>query len=132
MTFLELCQRTHAEAGLAGSGPTSPLGQSGMNAKVVNWVRDAWNDIQQMHNDWNFLWKSSNVTLLAGSRSYTPVAAGVADLNIIDRAVVSFGTAATEVELIPLPWDEFNASFRLQTVATGTAEYMSITASRKC
>ena len=39
MNFLELAKRTSKECGISGEGPSSVAGQSGMNAKVVNWVR---------------------------------------------------------------------------------------------
>lgn len=55
MTFLELCKRLRAEAGIAGSGPISVTGQTGEMLRVVDWVKDAYRDIQDRRPDWDFL-----------------------------------------------------------------------------
>ena len=48
---------------MSGTGPASVLGQVGENLRVVNWVRDAWLEIQRKHAasdairpHWKFLW----------------------------------------------------------------------------
>jgi len=40
MTYLQLVQALHREAGLAGSAPASVSGQAGMAAKLVGWIAD--------------------------------------------------------------------------------------------
>ena len=65
MTFLELCQRTAREGGVEGA-ISSVAAQTGMNRKIVDWVADAWTDLQVMR-DWSFMRSKMNV-LLAGER----------------------------------------------------------------
>ncbi len=81
MNFLALCQRAVTECGVASglavaSALPTVVGVTGSIARVVNWVGDAWNDIQIAHDDWDFL-RSSNVlgagasfATIAGQASY--------------------------------------------------------------
>jgi hypothetical protein len=60
MTFLELCKRVRADAGISGDMATV-LNQQGMMAKLVNWVRQADLDIQRMHTSWAFMWRTAKI-----------------------------------------------------------------------
>lgn len=55
MNYLGLCKRLRQEAGYSGSGPASVEGQAGEAQRIVDWVRDAWTDIQGMYDDWRFM-----------------------------------------------------------------------------
>lgn len=81
MTFLELCVRVRQESGISGEGPLSVVGQQGILAKVVEWVRQADNDIQSMHTDWSFLWRTADATLTTDVRLYDRIALGLADMQ---------------------------------------------------
>lgn len=70
MTFLQLCQRLRSEADIAGSGPISVTGQSGDYARIVNWISDAYQDIQDLRNDWWFLRDSFSFNCTIGTASY--------------------------------------------------------------
>ncbi len=50
-TYLKICQDVTRECGIAGGADTSPkptavIGQSGELNRVVNWVSDAYTEIQ--------------------------------------------------------------------------------------
>lgn len=81
MTFLELCKRLRSECSISGSGPTTVIGQTGEMERVVNWVNDAWMDIQAQHPDWEWLRKSFSFTTTDGKSTYTPTECGVTDLG---------------------------------------------------
>lgn len=66
MDYLEICQKTRQRAGMAGAGPSSVSGQSGEMARVVDWVRQAWLDMQATRTDWQPLWRELEVTVPAG------------------------------------------------------------------
>lgn len=55
MQFLDLVKRLRSEAGLAGSGPISVTGQTGELLRLVDWIKDAYRDIQDRRFDWEFL-----------------------------------------------------------------------------
>lgn len=67
MNFLSLVQRTATEAGVSGS-ITTAQNQSGEAQRVINWVQDAWNSIQTIHDDWAWM-RSSYIQGWAGDPS---------------------------------------------------------------
>lgn len=119
MNFLELCVRLHQEADTAGSGPTSVLGNTGELANEVNWVADAWTEIQgQLHWDWQ--WQEATVTVLTGtSKIATSIAA--------DRYVQDAGYIGTRF-VDYYPWHRFRMIFPEALIASrpaGAAEGVS-------
>lgn len=60
MNFLELVQRLRSETKASGTTVTSVVSQAGEYARLVNWINDAWLDIQSAHTDWG--WMRSDVT----------------------------------------------------------------------
>lgn len=77
MTFLELCQMTRQEMGISGSGPASVAGQVGIEKRIVDWVRDAWLEIQGMHRDWRFLAGEFEFPTITDTNTYTPASIGL-------------------------------------------------------
>lgn len=55
MNFLALVTRLVQESGASGSGPITTINQVGEYGRMVNWIQDAWLDIQSEHQDWEFL-----------------------------------------------------------------------------
>ncbi|WP_404466263.1 hypothetical protein LG331_08235 [Vreelandella aquamarina] len=70
MTFLELCQRLRQEVGAAGSGPAAVSGQNGEAQRLVNWIRQAWLEIQSQRADWAFAWATGEIEMEDGYREY--------------------------------------------------------------
>lgn len=85
MNFLELCQRVREEAGISGSGPTTVSGQQGQLLKIVQWVRSAWNDIQILRTDWNFLWRLLEYDTSPGEDAYTT---GSSDIGRVKKITI--------------------------------------------
>lgn len=109
MTFLQLCQRCAVECGASGTIATVS-GQQGSLARVVNWVGDAWNDIQIAHDDWDWMRASnilgSGVSFVPASGQYTtPLGTGAGTIGV---ATDSFGK-----------WDR--DTFRCYTTTVGTS-----------
>ena len=73
MTFLELCQRLRSEAGQAGSGPTTVVSQTYELLRTVNWIKTAYEDIQNLHAEWNFLRADLTFQTVASDNTY-PIA----------------------------------------------------------
>ncbi len=59
MTRLELVQALHQECGVSGLAITSTINQTGENLRLVNWLDRAWNEIQTMYSDWNWMLASN-------------------------------------------------------------------------
>lgn len=70
-TFLQLCQRTRQECGIAGDGPSAVTNQTGMYGKIVNWVVAAHEEIQLRHPNWRFDWAQYS-GVLAAQESHDP------------------------------------------------------------
>lgn len=69
MNFLQLVQKTWQESGLSGS--VADVGSaSGMQLHFVNWVRDAWIDIQRESDEWVFMKQSAIFATAAGQEEY--------------------------------------------------------------
>jgi hypothetical protein len=113
VNYLQLCQRTATECGVAsGSSITSALptviGATGSLARIVNWVATAWTELQMAHEDWiwmrssNILGKGVSFQTIAGQASY-PIGVGPGTVGI---AWADFGK-----------WDE--EAFRNQTTTEG-------------
>ena len=77
MNFLELCQTLRREAGVSGTGPASVTGQSGEYLRLINWINQAWSEIQQLRPDWRFMWAQGSFTTAAGIADYTGAAMNV-------------------------------------------------------
>lgn len=70
MNRLALCQRLMLECGISGT-MLSTEDATGEQLRVVTWIDQAWNDVQTVHDDWNWM-RSSN--LLGAGMSFTTVA----------------------------------------------------------
>lgn len=112
MTFLQLAQQGAINCGVSGAITTcqNPSGESG---RIIQWINDAWNDIQTEHDDWTFMRSSA---LLGGGAVFATVA-GQADYPL--------GTNAGNCNVSPTAfgkWDEY--SFRNYSTATGFTNEM--------
>jgi len=72
MNYLQLAQRLAVECGVAGGGPASVLGQTGMYQKLVNWTNDAWVEIQGMHDNWSWMRQPFTFETVASTGDYLP------------------------------------------------------------
>ena len=70
MNFLELCRRTVEKCGISGS-LTSTSGQIGEMLRVVNWVNEAWHDIQLSQSNWDWMRYEFSFQTIAGQQEYT-------------------------------------------------------------
>lgn len=86
MTFLELVKLTWRTCGLSGSGPASVTDQTDMHARIVQYVQDAYQFIQQQHDCWKFHWVVvTGQTLTAGQPTHQWGDFGIANLRTVDR-----------------------------------------------
>lgn len=116
-TRLQLLQRFRQEARVPGSSsdPTSALNQTGEYLKLVNWLDDAYESVQELSVLWQFLRKSFSVSLTSGTSEYTPTALGLTDHAtwILDdvRCYLTAFLVTDEQEIFFVPWEEFKRSY---------------------
>lgn len=116
MTFIELVQRLRRECvGVSGSGPTTVTDQTGDNARLVDWIASAYQDIQNLHVDWNFLRADFSFSTVAAQQTYTPTECGAADIGewVRDSMRVHLTSAgiATEIDIPLLTWADFRREY---------------------
>jgi len=102
MDFLAICKRVRQEAGIAGSGPSSVVSQTGEIGRVVDWANDAWLTIQRKQL-WDWLWETATVTITAG----TSATAGSIPASRYLRDKAFIGTR----RLCFIPWERFSVLY---------------------
>ncbi len=79
--FLTLVQQLQREVGVQGSPLTTVSSQTGIYAKLVNWIADADEHIKGMRTDWKFLWSQYSISTIIG----TAQPSIPSDLNLWDE-----------------------------------------------
>lgn len=82
--FLTLCQDVFREVGAAGVAPTTTVGANGEWLRIVNWVRDAELEIQNLNTDWRWLRKT--LSFYTGTQNQTGI------FTTLNGAVSAFPT----------------------------------------
>lgn len=127
MTFLELCTTLRQESGIAGAGPTTTSGQSGELERIVNWVKQAYVDIQDNNASWRFLRATFSFNCTPSVQSYNassvPLIANWKPLSI--RLYLT--TVANEWFIDYVPWEEFRESRLFGTARTQTGRPVECT-----
>lgn len=115
--FLEITQRVRQECGISGVGPTTVVAQTGELQRIVDWVNDAWIDVQMAHQDWQWLRKSASFITIAGTPTYTPVAAGVTDFGMWARDTFRNYLTSTgvnsEISMDYMPYEAWRDTYQI-------------------
>ena len=123
MTYLELCQKFRRSVGIAGSGPTSVTGQTGIYELVVDWIADADQMIQEMWVDWAFLWATKTFTTTSGDNEYTlgdlSLSTGSAALSEWDPSSFVVDPTGSWGLLNLIEYRDYRLNQKLGTVPTG-------------
>lgn len=115
MNFLQLAQRLRSEAGVSGSGPTAVTQQTGELERLVNWINDAWEELQQRSPYWKFMRAEFAFDTTAGLGAYKPTDVGLADLKSWDgetlRSYLKSAGVGTEMYLIEQAYPHFRDTY---------------------
>jgi hypothetical protein len=107
MTLLDLVQTLRQESGIAGNGPTTTINQSGELGRLVNWIKQAYLDIQDKNTSWNFMRKTFTFDCVIGTQNYD--GSQIPDLRnwkpYSNR--IYLNTPNNEWFLQFIPWEEF-------------------------
>ena len=136
MTYLTLCQDLARECDIAGASasaiPTAVTNQVGELKRVVEWVKNAWIEIQNRHQNWRWLRSRWSVNTVAADDTYAGTDCTDARLGTtIDRfgnwipfddcgysnvkSYLSSGGVGGEGWLIFLPWEDFRSIYKIGT-----------------
>jgi len=84
VNYLQLCIRVREEADISGSGPTTTASQTGQLKSIVNWVQQAWIDIQNKRPNWLFMNKEFTFDTIIDQRDYVAGDFSIIDLKLWD------------------------------------------------
>jgi|TARA_Y100000310_G_scaffold151285_1_gene150852 hypothetical protein len=110
-TFLEICQKVARESGtISGVQPAAVTSQVGRLLEVVNWVIDAWHDIQSDRPNWLWMRKEFSDVTIASTAKYAATAWSLTSFSrwVVEPKVVTIYLTATGVsdegELANITW----------------------------
>lgn len=84
MNFLGLVQRLRQEAGASGTGPLTTANQTGELQRLVNWINDAWLDIQSLRTDWDWMRSTFSFPTVSSQGIYTTSQMGIPTWSNVD------------------------------------------------
>jgi hypothetical protein len=120
MNFLQLVQRLHTETGRQGTAPSTTTGQTGMNARLVNWINTAYEEIQSLHESWLFRIGEFSFSTIASTQNYTAAGVSLTDFSQWKydpdhnnlSGIRLYSAEADEQDLVFVPWEDFRTNYK--------------------
>lgn len=115
MNFLQLCNRAKSKCRITGSAMTATTSQTGEFARVVEWVNEAWMEIQLARADWKWMRNSMTFPTVADQATYTLSqieSTGTGFSNFGNWELDTFRCYTTSVgtnDETPITWMDYNA-----------------------
>lgn len=125
MNYLELCQSVRQQAGISGTGPVDVTTQTGVYQKIVDWVAQAYLDIQTEETRWRWLWVEEQFNTVLDQRDYAPVAdLGLTNFNAWEIHSL-YARRSSSGQRFPLEYSEYEhfRDYYLQTTNGPAQEY---------
>ena len=120
MNFLSMVQRLHSEAARQGTTPATVVGATGFDARLVNWIKTAYEDVQSEHESWLFRRAEFSKATVIATSNYTPATWTITDLagwKINPHpeelsGIRLYSAVADEQDLEYVPWDIFRLTYK--------------------
>lgn len=123
MNFLQLAQKLRQECGVAGTGPLSVVNQNNEAKRLVDYINDAWLEIQGLHDTWGFMREPFSFQTAPDVGDYSPGAAGLTDFRHWHRETLRcYRTAdgvADEQWLVEWEYQTFRNTYRYALQTSG-------------
>ena len=141
MNFLALAQKLRQECEIAGTGPADTTTQTGELQRLVSWVNDAWEDIQNKKTNWRWMRRQFTLNTVLGDGTYASSDATDVDAattiarfghwwahDIYDPylSYLQSGGVSQQYRLIWLPWEQFRWLYRVGTQNNGQPIHVSV------
>lgn len=114
-TYLQLCNSLIRKCGISGGSIGSVSGQTGEMLRVVNWIDEAYRQIQLVQPNWNWMRKQCSFSTVASQGSYTPAQAGASDVSNWKtdsfRCYVTSAGVRSEMFLDEVEYDSFRDTY---------------------
>ncbi len=75
-TFLQGTNLTRLECGITSGDISTLVGVTGKNLQIKNWYNRAWQDVQRVHANWEWMRSSFSFATVASQQEYTAAQAG--------------------------------------------------------
>lgn len=125
MTFLQMLRRLRQECGVTGTEPTSVSNLPQEMARLANYIKQSWMDIQTLHEDWEFLRQPVQFVTAADKQKYSANEMNIASFNVLKRDSFSISTLgenfADEVPLDFMDFERFKMMFMFGPRRTQTS-----------
>ena len=140
-TYLQLAVLLRQKALDSGTGPSGVTGQTGQLARLVQWIPDAWEEMQKEHDDWLWMRRSFTVQTVAsdGEYAYTDCTDATTSAVIARFShwykdwfqcyLTSSGVGA-EYRLKWVEWDAFKSRYHFGAQNDGPPEHVSVNPAR--
>jgi hypothetical protein len=125
VTFLELCQKLRSEAVVSGSGPVSVTTATGIERRIVNWVNDAWMEIQTRNPDWLFMADEFEFETIAGTTDYSPSALSLQVGRWSMDSITCQDTLASESLLTPVEYYDYRRQLKIGPQTQSRPQYVT-------
>ena len=132
-TYLELCQKTARDASIiSGTSELTTVSETDtMLSMVIDWVQEAWVDIQREKSHWLFQYAEFSAILTIGIQTYDDAALSITRLNrwVTDRDMWIYDPAigaADEQRITYVPYNEFRSQFQRGVPVDGRPQYVTV------
>jgi hypothetical protein len=71
MNYLELAQKLRRKCRVSGTGPSAVTNQTEEYNRLLDWINEAYLEIQRMHVDWRFMRSSAWAVTVEGRQAYS-------------------------------------------------------------
>lgn len=123
MNYLELINRLRRECGVSGPALANLDTLSLESRRMVDWIADAWVDIQALHDDWQFMRRTVVFSAVPEQQVYTAQDAGIdatfgnwkRDSFTCSSAGQGFGD---ESDLLFMDYDQFRRMYQFGAART--------------
>jgi len=122
MNFLELAQETRRLSGVGGTGPQNVELATGMELKIVNYVNNAWFDIQAHPKPWKWMWRDYSIPLVPSGTQPLQTIASTTEYQLTNcdkirvKTFRSFLTATgvgDRQRMTYMPWSRFRRRYSI-------------------
>lgn len=132
MTYLGLTQELASEAGASGGyeGVVTCQNQTGELGRLCRWIKKAYVDVQETHEDWGFLEQPMSFVTVSQQATYTPAQCGVTDLGKWKkdsfRSYITASGYASELHLGDLSYADWYDSYQFGARRTNYSRPLEI------
>ena len=144
-TYLQLANQLAQESGISGAAASisAVTGQTGQALRLVNWIAQAYKEIQNRHQNWRWLRSTFSVPTVVGTDTYAYGACTDTRLSAlisrfsrwipfddsgatnIKRYLTSGGVSG-EMWMTFLPWSYYRSIYKLGTQNNGPIVHVTI------